>query len=290
MRQNNPAFRLRSHCSDHSSVVLSFLFLFLYSCSPLALMHHSLTLLLSLQLCTFIQLSLAFIRFLLWPWLHGTRLGPALELPPALVLVVPAAPLALLPAHPGMSRTILSLREPTAFSTLNDRPASWRHPDRHVLILVNFQDLADLSSRTQQLPDNADLLDAECRVHLDAIDETSLFTWCRQFDHRVAIQTPIGNLCHLIISTRFETLGTSASLALLWNYGPLIIGEILFNLLLTRPLPRPWIHGYLAGANFSIPRLHGKPSPGAHGGPLPGTYPVIATSLESFCLDDTATG
>ena len=105
-------------------------------------------------------------------------------------------------SRPEHDNTI-PLREPTAFRTLNDRPASWRHPDRHVLIIVNFQDLADLSSRTQQLPDNADRLDAECRIHLDAIDEVSLFTWCRHFDHREVIQTPIGNLCNLI-STRIR--------------------------------------------------------------------------------------
>ena len=92
----------------------------------------------------------------------------------------------------------IPLREATAFRTLDNRPASWRSPARHVLLIVNFQDLADLSSRTQQVPDNADLLDAACRVYLDAIDENSLFTRCRHFDHQEAIQTPIGNLCNLI--------------------------------------------------------------------------------------------
>ena len=74
----------------------------------------------------------------------------------------------------------------------------WRPPDRHVLIIVNFQDLADLTSRAQQLPANADFLDAACRVYLDAIDENSLFTWCRHFNHRESLETPIGNLCNLI--------------------------------------------------------------------------------------------
>ena len=80
-----------------------------------------------------------------------------------------------------------------------DKYVSWRPPDRHVLIIVNFQDLADLTSRTQQLPAtaNADFLDAACRVHLDALDENSLFTWCRHFDHREALETPMGNLCNL---------------------------------------------------------------------------------------------
>ena len=55
--------------------------------------------------------------------------------------------------------------EPAAHRSQNDRPAHWRNPDRHVLILVNFQDLADLSARLHHLPDNADRLDAECRIH-----------------------------------------------------------------------------------------------------------------------------
>ena len=96
-----------------------------------------------------------------------------------------------------------STYDSTSCRTHNDRPARWQYPDRHVLIIINFQDLADLSSRLHPLPNNADRLDAECRVHLDAIDEVSLFTWCRHFDHREVIQIPIGNLCHLI-STRIR--------------------------------------------------------------------------------------
>ena len=84
-----------------------------------------------------------------------------------------------------------SSREQTNYRTSNDRPARWQSPDRHVLIIINFQDLADLSARLHPSPFNADYLDAECRVHLGAIDEVSLFTWCRHFDHREAIQIPI---------------------------------------------------------------------------------------------------
>ena len=62
---------------------------------------------------------------------------------------------------------------------------------------------ADLSARLHPSPFNADYLDAECRVHLGAIDLISLFTWCRHFDHRESIQIPIRNLCHLI-STRIR--------------------------------------------------------------------------------------
>ena len=110
VRQNNPVFDLV--CIAVTILLLNFQFVFLLlSCSLLALIHHLLTLPLSLQLCAFIQLSLALIRFHLALWLHGTRLGPALELLPALVLVVPAALLALLPAHQGLSMTTPSPSE-----------------------------------------------------------------------------------------------------------------------------------------------------------------------------------
>ena len=178
-------------------------------------------------------------------------------------------------------------REPTSYRTLNDRHASWRYPDRHVLIIINFQDLADLSSRTHQLPDNADLLDAECRIHLDAIDEVSLFTWCRHFDHREVIQIPIGNLCHLISTRIRDTWDVRIPGATLENYVARIIGEKRFNLLLTKPLPRPSTLGCLAGATSNIPQPHGKRSPNLPDAPLFGAYPVVATFLESSCLDNT---
>ena len=111
---------------------------------------------------------------------------------------------ALLPGHPDLrmtTQTLLTTRPPAALTMTALHVGNT--PDRHVLIIINFQDLADLSSRLHPLPNNADRLDAECRVHLDAIDEVSLFTWCRHFDHREVIQIPIGNLCHLI-STRIR--------------------------------------------------------------------------------------
>lgn len=46
-------------------------------------------------------------------------------------------------------------------------------PERHVLTIINFQSFADLSSRREFTPDNVDFLDAECRLHLDAIEEIS---------------------------------------------------------------------------------------------------------------------
>ena len=105
------------------------------------------------------------------------------------------------PSHENTS----SSREWTRYRTSNDRPARWQTPDRHVLIFINFQDLADLSARLHPSPNNADYLDAECRTHLGTIEEISLFTWCRHFDHREAIQTPIRNLCHLISNRIRET-------------------------------------------------------------------------------------
>ena len=52
-------------------------------------------------------------------------------------------------------------------------------------------------------PDNVDYLDAECRIHLGAIEEIALFTMCRHFDHHEISQVSIRNLCHLI-STRIR--------------------------------------------------------------------------------------
>ena len=83
------------------------------------------------------------------------------------------------------------------------RPSRWPAPERHVLAIINFQDLADLSARLEFTPDNVDFLDAECRTHLGAIEEISLFTWCRHFDHREISYVSIRNLCHLI-STRIR--------------------------------------------------------------------------------------
>ena len=78
-------------------------------------------------------------------------------------------------------------------------------PDRHVLAIINFQALADLSTRSNFTPDNVDFLDAECRIHLDAIEEISLFTWCRHFDHQEISHVSIRNLCHLISTRVRET-------------------------------------------------------------------------------------
>ena len=67
----------------------------------------------------------------------------------------------------------------------NYRPSRWPAPERHVLAIINFQDLADIATRIEFTPNNVDYLDAECRTHLGAIiEEISLFTWCRHFDYR----------------------------------------------------------------------------------------------------------
>ena len=170
----------------------------------------------------------------------------------------------------------IPLHAATAFRTLDNRPASWRPPDHHVLIIVNFQDLADLSSRTQQLPDNADLLDAACRVYLDAIDENSLFTWCRHFDHREAIQTPIGNLCNLISLRIRDTWdiripGTALELCAYDLWGDTVQLDADKTIAETLDTWRPrWCEFQTSEDAL----------PGAQGAPSPGTYPVIALSLE----------
>ena len=94
-----------------------------------------------------------------------------------------------------------------AFRTWDPRQVNWRSPDRHVLIIVNFRELADMTSQPLQLPPNADFLDAACRVFLDALGENSLFTWCRHFNfnYRATIETTIGNVCDLISGRIRET-------------------------------------------------------------------------------------
>ena len=87
----------------------------------------------------------------------------------------------------------------------DSRPPRGPAIDRHVLAIINFQNLADLSARREFTPDNVDFLDAECRLHLDVIEEISLFTWCRHFDHREIASVSIRNLCHLISARIRET-------------------------------------------------------------------------------------
>ena len=105
--------------------------------------------------------------------------------------------------HRPSQQTTSQPREGMSYRPSNDRPSRWQTPDRHVLAIINFQDLADLSARLDYAPNNADYLDAECRTHLGAIEEISLFTWCRHFDHHEITQITIRNLCH-VISTRIR--------------------------------------------------------------------------------------
>lgn len=78
-------------------------------------------------------------------------------------------------------------------------------PDRHVLAIINFQALADLSTPSNLTLDNDDRLDMECRIHLDAIEEISLFTWCCHFDPQQISSVSIRNLCQLISTRVRET-------------------------------------------------------------------------------------
>ena len=115
------------------------------------------------------------------------------------------------------------------------------------MICVNFQDLADLTSRHGYQPANADFLDAACRVHLDPFDESALFTWCRHFSYREVVETPIGNLCNLISLRIRDT----------WDVRfpgtDLELGGTLANWTGTRPLPRRLTFGDLAGVNSRSP-------------------------------------
>ena len=109
----------------------------------------------------------------------------------------------------GSSRPSTSTHQPAQTSTSVPRgtsghqPPWWNSPTRHVLVIINFQDLADLSTRLSSPPDNIDYLDAECRSYLGTVDEISLFTWCRHFEPNELSQVSIRHLCYQI-STRIQ--------------------------------------------------------------------------------------
>ena len=109
----------------------------------------------------------------------------------------------------GSSRSSTSTHQPSQTITsvprgiTGNQPSRWTPPTRHVLAIINFQDLADLPARLSFTPDNIDYLDAECRTHLGAIEEISLFTWCRHFEPNELSYVSIRNLCHLT-STRIR--------------------------------------------------------------------------------------
>ena len=164
-----------------------------------------------------------------------------------------------------------------AFRTWNPRQVNWRSPDRHVLIIVNFRELADRTSQQLHLTPNADFLDAAYRVFLDALDENSLFTWCRHFNYRATTETTIGHVCDLISGRIATKPGIFTFLALTWNFEAMIYGERPSNSPRLTPSPRPWIHGGPAGAIFRRQSLRPKPFPGAQGAPLP--YILSVTAL-----------
>ena len=154
-----------------------------------------------------------------------------------------------------------------AFRTWNPRQGNIRSPDRHVLIIVNFRELADLTSQPLhlRLPPNADFLDAACRVFLDALDENSLFTWCRHFNYHATTETTIGHVCDLISGRIATKPGIFTFLALTWNFEAMIYGERPSNSPRLTPSPRPWIHGGPAGATVTsteaLPRCPRRPLP-----------------------------
>ena len=105
-----------------------------------------------------------------------------------------------------------------AFRTIDARRFYWRAPDRHILAIVDFRSLADLTTQPVPQPINADLLDEANLAFMDDIDQASLFTWCRHLNYRDAINTPVGNLCNLISLRFYGTPGMSPSLELTWNF------------------------------------------------------------------------
>lgn len=91
-----------------------------------------------------------------------------------------------------------------AFRTPNLHRYWWKQPDRHVMIIVNFQDLADLTLRRDYYPGNADFMDTACRLHnMDTTSQIALFTWCRHLTYQEASWMHLTKLCNLI-STRIR--------------------------------------------------------------------------------------
>ena len=164
----------------------------------------------------------------------------------------------------------------------NYRPSRWPAPERHVLAIINFQDLADIATRPEFTPNNVDYLDAECRTHLGAIEEISLFTWCRHFDYREISQITVRQLCHLI-STRIRD---TCYRAILWNFfrAP-TIWEKQFKSLKNLALGSLWKlgFGFLVGVHVNRPLFILNLFPDALEDLSFGACLAIGKYLESFC-------
>ena len=149
------------------------------------------------------------------------------------------------------------------------------------MAIVNFQDLADLTTQTGQQPLNADFLDAACRVFLDAIDETCLFTWCRRLNYRDVTETPIGNLCNLISLRIRDTwdiniAGTELELRCQDLWGDTLQLDMDKTIAETLDVWRPrWreFHGCFDHCPSSVPKA------------TPFIFRVTVKFQGSFCLD-----
>ena len=94
---------------------------------------------------------------------------------------------------------------PTAHSaprgTSGHQPPWWNSPTRHVMAIINFQDLADLSTRLSSSPDNIDSWTLNAGLTWELLMRSPLFTWCRHFEPNELSHVSIRNLCQQI-STR----------------------------------------------------------------------------------------
>ena len=71
-------------------------------------------------------------------------------------------------------------------------------PDRHILVLIDFQDLEQLAHRGDARSRNFDLLDTHNYQHCSPIEITCLFSWSRQYPPDEARLCVLSGLCGLV--------------------------------------------------------------------------------------------
>ena len=169
------------------------------------------------------------------------------------------------------------------------RPSRWPAPERHVLAIINFQDLAWQIYRlaSSLLP----TMSTFSTLNAGLTSEPS-----RRFPYSLGVAILITVKFHMFSSAiyaisfrlEFAKLGTSAFQDTLWNFVVPIIWEKPFKLMKNSASERRWKPGFLAGVPFnrrlSIPNCFLD----VHDDLLFGACLAIAKFLASFCHDTLA--
>ena len=162
-------------------------------------------------------------------------------------------------------------------------------PERHVLTIINFQSFADLSSRREFTPDNVDFLGAECRLHLDAIEEISLYLLGA--DILITRKFPLSPFATyaILFPHEFAKLGTSVSQATLWNFVATILLVKLSKLMKNSASVKHWKLGFRDGVHGNNPHSIQNSFQYGPEGRLSGACHVTVKYPDSFYHDTIAT-